>query len=306
MVTRADIERAAELIGPYVRRTPVLDIELPDGRPVTLKLECLQHTGSFKTRGAFGRMLSAQVPPAGVIAASGGNHGLGVAYAAGRLGVRAEVFVPEISAPVKVDRLRRLGAIVTQTGDRYAAALAAARERVAATGALEIHAYDQPEVQAGQGTLGREFEAQAPDLDTILVAVGGGGLLGGLPAWYGDRVRLVAVEPRLIPTLAAALDAGEPVDVDVAGVAADSLGATRISAATLTAARANGVRSVLVEDADIVAARLLLWNEARVVAEPGGATALAALTSGAYRPEPGERVGVIVCGANTNPADLVR
>jgi threonine dehydratase len=275
------------------------------GHPVTLKLEHLQHTGSFKPRGTFNRLLSHAVPDAGVIAASGGNHGLAVAYAARELGVPAEVFVPETSSPVKVRRLAAYGARVTQVGRQYAEAYAASVERAAASGALAVHAYDDPEVQAGQGTVGLELSEQAPEVDTVVVAVGGGGLVGGIAAWYAGSVRVVAVEPRGAATLAGALAAGRPVDVDVAGVAADSLGARRISALTLETAVATGVRSVLVDDKAIMHARQLLWDELRLAVEPGGAAALAALTSGAYQPAPDERVAVVVCGANTDPVDLV-
>jgi threonine dehydratase len=300
MPTPDEIAEAADRIAAHIRTTPV--VRTAD---LTLKLECLQHTGSFKPRGAFNRILSQPVPAAGVIAASGGNHGLAVAYAARRLGLPAEVFVPVTSSPVKVARLRGYGATVTQVGDRYSEAYEASRARAADTGALVVHAYDQPEVQAGQGTVGAELMAQSPGLDTIVVAVGGGGLLAGVASAYDGSARIVAVEPRTIPTLAAALDAGEPVDVDVTGIAADSLGATRISASALTVARRTGVRSVLVDDEAIVAARQWLWGDLRLAVEAGGAAAMAALRSGAYVPRRGERVGVIICGSNTDPSDLV-
>jgi threonine dehydratase len=300
-VTREDIEQAALRIAPYVRETPVLTLEdgafgLP-GR-LLLKLEFAQHSGSFKPRGAFNRLLSAAVPAAGVIAASGGNHGAAVAFAARRLGHRAEIFVPEIAAPVKVERLRRYGARVTVVGASYADALAASAARAAETGALVVHAYDQPEVVAGQGTLARELARQAPDLDTLLVAVGGGGLIAGIAAWYGGRTRVVGVEPERAPTLAAALAAGRPVDVEVGGVAADSLGARRIGTIALDIARRGVERVILVPDDAILAAQRALWEEARLVVEPGGAAALAALASGRYRPAEGERIGVVLCGAN--------
>jgi threonine dehydratase len=313
LATLDEIREAAARIEPHVRRTPVMRVEAAAfGAPVTLKLECFQHTGSFKPRGAFNRLLSAggvhgSIPGSGVIAASGGNHGLAVAYAARALGVRAEIFVPDIASPVKVERLRRYGAIVTQTGSRYAEALAASAIRADETGALVVHAYDQPDVHAGQGTVAWEVQQQCPDIDTIVVAVGGGGLLAGIVSWFAaSAVTIVAVEPVRIPTLSAALAAGHPVDVDVSGVAADSLGATRISAAALALSQAAGVRSVLVEDDAIMAARARLWDELRVAVEPGGAAAVAALygPAPAYVPEPGEHVAVIVCGANTNPADL--
>ena len=314
MATEAEIREAAERIAPYIRRTPAVRVERAAFGltvDVTLKLEHLQHTGSFKPRGAFNRLLSASVPTSGVIAASGGNHGLAVAYSARELGVVAEVFVPEIASPVKVERLRGYGAVVTQIGSRYSEALAASQLRAAVTGALVVHAYDMPEVHAGQGTVGLELDEQARGIDTrgidtVVVAVGGGGLLAGIASWFMGRVAIVAVEPKSIPTLSAALDAGHPVDVDVSGIAADSLGATRISAAALEIAQKAGVRSVLVDDADIVTARQRLWDELRLAVEPGGAAALAALMSSAYVPEPGENVAVIVCGANTDPGDLTR
>jgi threonine dehydratase len=305
VASRDEIHLAMERIRHRVRLTPVLPVETSAfGAPVTLKLECFQHTGSFKPRGAFNRLLSAPVPDSGVIAASGGNHGLAVAYAARELGIRAEIFVPEIASPVKVARLRGYGAIVTQTGSRYAEALHASTLRVAETGALVVHAYDQPEVHAGQGTVAYELDEQSPGLDTVIVAVGGGGLLAGVASWFGTRVRIIAVEPQRIPTLERALAAGEPVDVDVSGVAADSLGATRISAAALEIAVAAGVRPVLVADDAIMDARRRIWNELRIAVEPGGAAAVAAITSSAYVPGPGENVAVIVCGANTDPSDL--
>jgi len=309
MATEAEIREAAERIAPHVRRTPVVRVERAAFGltvDVTLKLEHLQHTGSFKPRGAFNRLLSASIPTAGVIAASGGNHGLAVAYAARELGVVAEVFVPEIASPVKVARLRSYGAVVTQVGSRYSEALTASQRRAAETGALVVHAYDMPEVHAGQGTVGLELDEQAPGIDTVVVAVGGGGLIAGVASWFMGRAAIVAVEPRSIPTLSAALDAGHPVDVDVSGIAADSLGATRISAAALEIAQKAGVQSVLIDDADIAAARQRLWDELRLAVEPGGAAALAALMSSAYVPEPGENVAVIVCGANTDPGDIAR
>lgn len=286
-----------------MRRTPVLAVEERRfGAPVYLKLEVLQHTGSFKPRGIFNRMLAADVPDAGVIAASGGNAGLAVAHAARELGYRAEIFVPESSPEVKIDRLRALGAEVTVTGAYYADALRASAERAEAGGALVVHAYDQPEVVAGQGTLGLELAAEVPGLDTVLVAVGGGGLVAGIAAALEGHCRVVAVEPERCPTLHDALAAGEPVDVTVGGVAADSLGARRIGRICFTVATRAGIHDLLVSDEAIVSAQQVLWEEFRVVAEPGGAAALAALLCGAYRPDPGERVAVVVCGANTDPA----
>lgn len=305
MIGPAEIEAAAARIAPHVRVTPVIRVEAAAfGVPATLKLECMQHAGSFKPRGAFNRILSSQVPAAGVIAASGGNHGLAVAFAARALGHRAEIFVPEISAPVKQQRLRELGAALTVTGRDYAEAFAACEARQRDTGALMVHAYDQPEVLAGQGTTAREFEAQSPGLDTVLVAVGGGGFAGGVAAWFEGRVRVVAVEPETSCALHAALAAGAPVDVTVSGLAADSLGARRAGALAFEVARRYVDRVVLVSDAQIRDAQRALWRELRVVAEPGGAAALAALATGAYRPAPGERVGVLVCGANCDPGSV--
>ena len=303
-----DIERAAARIAQHVRETPAMALErgaFGVAAPITLKLELLQHTGSFKPRGAFNRILSSPVPAAGVIAASGGNHGLATAFAARGLGHRAEIFVPEISAPVKIARLRDYGAIVNVGGASYAEAFAASEKRVKETGALVVHAYDQPEVLAGQGTVGREFERQAPGLDTILVAVGGGGLIGGVAAWYQGRTKIVGVEPQAAPTLARALEAGAPADVAVGGVAADSLGAKRVGNLMFAVARKHIERVVLVTDDAIRAAQRALWESLRIAAEPGGATAMAALLSGSYKPRADERVGVLVCGGNVDPSQLL-
>jgi threonine dehydratase len=309
MITRADVEEAAERVGGRVRRTPTVEVEpeaLGTRAPVLLKLELLQHTGSFKPRGIFNRVLGSRAAAKanGVIAASGGNAGLAVAYAAEQLGLHAEIFVPVSASPVKVARLRTLGAVVNVTGAHYADAFAASQERAAATGALVVHAYDQPEVAAGQGTLARELQDQQPGVDTVLVAVGGGGLIAGLATWLEGRARVVAVEPERCPTMATALERGEPVDVEVGGIAVDSLGARRVSEDALLACRRAGAVSVLVSDEAIAAARKLLWDRLRVAAEPGGACAVAALSAGAYRPSPGERVAAIVCGGNTDLAGL--
>lgn len=306
--TRFDIERAAERVGLRVRRTPVVELEsgaFGVAGEISLKLELLQHAGSFKPRGAFNRVLTSGVTDAGLIAASGGNHGLAVAYVARALGVPAEVFVPTSSSPVKIHRLHSYGATVTVGGDFYADAYVACQQRAAVSSALMVHAYDGFDTVAGQGTLARELDGQSPGIDTVLVAVGGGGLIGGVAAWYSGQAKIVAVEPDRIPTLAAALSAGRPVDVEVGGVAADSLGAARIGSVGYASVVAAGVDSVLVSDDAIIAARQLLWDELRLAAETGGATALAALTSGAYQPAAGERVAVIVCGGNTDPRDLV-
>ncbi len=304
MTSREDIQRAAERIAPYLRVTPTM--YLSGGAfgyegPLTLKFELMQCTGSFKPRGAFNKILSSSIPASGVIAASGGNHGAAVAYAARALGTHAEIYVPEISSPVKVARLREYGAEIHIVGEDYIAALAASNHRARQTGALVVHAYDQPEVIAGQGTTGMEFSKQAPDLDTVLVACGGGGFIAGIAAWFRGDVRVVGVEPERSPSLAMALVAGYPLEVEVGGVAADSLGARSVGALAFEIAQQFIERVVLVEDEAIRAAQRALWSEMRVIAEPGGATALAALHSGAYKPTPGERVGVLVCGGNTEP-----
>lgn len=304
MIVRGDVEAARARIGSRIRVTPVLEA---DGR--FFKLEQLQHTGSFKARGAFNRILAAaekgELPDAGVVGASGGNAGLAVAHAAGHAGAAAEVYVPENAPAVKVARLRALGARVVQVGREYAEAYEAGVKRAAETGALFCHAFDQPAVCAGQGTLALELEEQTGGVDTVLVAVGGGGLLAGIAAALEGRARVVAVEPRGCPSMHAALEAGRPVDVPVSGVGADSLGARRVGDIAFAVARRTGVDSVLVDGDDLVAARRELWNRYRVAAEHGPSAAYAALLTGAYRPAPRERVAVIVSGANTDPSDLV-
>ena len=279
------------------------------GIEVALKLEQLQHTGSFKARGALNRVRAAvergELGPAGVVAASGGNAGLAVAYAAAREGVAARVYVPTTAPAVKVTRLRELGAEVVQVGDRYALAYEAAVAHAEVAGALFCHAYDQPEICAGQGTLALELHEQLRGkVDTVLVAVGGGGLMAGVAAALEGRARVVGVEPSTVPTYAEALAAGKPVDVAVSGVAADALGATRLGAIAWAVAVRTGVRSVLVDDADVVAARRLLWEQHRLVVEHAAASVVAALLSGVYRPEAGERVAAVLCGANTATNDL--
>ncbi|MET9340948.1 threonine/serine dehydratase [Nonomuraea sp. NPDC003804] len=302
-VSYDDVLAAADRIRGRVLRTPVVEV----GEGLFLKLETLQHSGSFKVRGAFNRMLSAAVPDAGVIAASGGNHGLAVAYAARALGLRAEIFVPEVSSPVKVAGLRALGADVTQTGAIYSEAAEAAAKRAAETGALEVHAYDHPDVVAGQGTLGLELMEQTGGVDTILIAVGGGGFVAGVTVGSGASQGapvVVAVEPERCPTLHQALKEGRPVPVAVSGVAADALGASRLGDVAYGIVERAGVRSLLVSDDAIEAARRTLWAEYRIAAEHAGATAYAALLSGAYERAPGERVVVVLCGSNTDPATL--
>ena len=274
------------------------DFGLRDVR-LSLKLELLQHTGSFKARGAMTNLLLREVPEAGVVAASGGNHGVAVAYAAGRLGKPARIFVPRVCSPAKIERIRGYGADLVITGERYDDALVASREWAAESGALSVHAYEQRETLLGQGTTGLEFEEQDPGLDTLLVAVGGGGLIGGIAAWYAGRVRIIGVEPEKAPTLARALEAGRPVDAEAGGIAADSLAPKRVGEMMFPIAQRYVSRSCLVEDDAIAAAQRALWDVLRVVAEPGGAAAFSALLSGRYRPAAGERVGVLVCGGNT-------
>jgi threonine dehydratase len=302
-IGRAEIAATEALIRPYVRHTPVMQVDMADfGKvplPLALKLEGLQHSGSFKARGAFSNLLQRPVPAAGVVAASGGNHGAAVAYAAQRLGHAASIFVPNVTSPAKAERIKSYGAELVVAGERYADALAASEAFAARTGALQIHAFDQPETLAGQGTLGAEIEADLPDIDTLLVAVGGGGLIGGIAAWFAGRVKLVAVEPETAPTLHMALAAGRPVDAPAGGVAADSLAPRQVGALMFPLAKAFVTRSVLVDDEAIVAAQSALWNGVRVATEPGGAAAFAALLSGRYVPAPGERLAVLVCGANT-------
>jgi threonine dehydratase len=310
-VDRSAIALAASRIGGHVRRTPVVRIaggELGADRaaaPIALKLELLQHAGSFKPRGAFNRMLSTTAPAAGVIAASGGNHGAAVALAARQLGLRAEIFVPAPTPAAKVSRIASYGAQVVQVGATYAEALAACQERQRATGALEVHAYDHPDVVAGQGTVGREFELDAPELTHVLVAAGGGGLIGGVAAWYAGSATVISVEPVGCPALHDALLAGEPVPAPVGGLAADSLGARQVGAVMFPIARSYVSQAVLVPDTAIKSAQAWLWETLRIIAEPGGATALAALLSGRFRPPPDARVGVVVCGGNTDPGSVL-
>ena len=309
-ISRERIESAERLIRPYIRRTPVVDI---DGRdfglatgPIAFKLEYLQHSGSFKVRGAFTNLLTRPVPKAGVVAASGGNHGVAVAYAAMTLKVPAKIFVPSIASPSKIQRIRDSGADLVVGGERYADALAASERWAAQSGALVIHAFDQVETLLGQGTLGREWQAQAGDLDTLLVAVGGGGLIGGIASWYAGSIKIVGVEPEASPTLYKAFEAGRPVDAPVGGIAADSLGPKRVGERTFPIAKRHVSDVVLVSDDAIRGAQEALWSTVRIVAEPGGAAAFAALHSGRYRPHPGERVGVLVCGGNTTAVDFSR
>jgi len=305
-VTRERIAAMEPRIRPYIRHTPVLRVDMADfdrtPLAVDLKLECLQHSGSFKARGAFTNLLERPVPKAGVVAASGGNHGAAVAYAAMRLGHKATIFVPEVSPAAKLERIRSYGAELVVVGARYAEALAASERFAEQTGALQVHAFNQEETLVGQGTLGLEIESDLPEIDTLLVAVGGGGLIGGIAAWFAGRIRIVAVEPEGAPTLHRAFEAGRPVDAPAEGIAADSLAPKRVGDMMFPIAEAFVERSILVSDDDIIAAQKALWNRVRIISEPGGAAAFAALLSGCYEPASGERVAVLVCGANANPA----
>jgi threonine dehydratase len=297
------------LIRPYIRRPPLVAVDAADfglpSSPLYLKLEFMQHSGSFKARGAFANLLLRNVPSAGVVAASGGNHGVAVAYAARQLGVQAAIFVPSITSPAKVERIRAYGAETVVGGDRYADALAASQQRIAKTGALGIHAFDQIETLLGQGTVGLEIEADAHDADTLLLAVGGGGLIGGVASWLGGRMRIVAVEPDGAPTLHAAFAAGRPVDAPAGGIAADSLAPKRVGDLAFPIIQAHvEPEVVLVTDDEIRQAQVALWNVLGIVAEPGGAAAFAALLSQRYRAAAGERVAVLVCGGNTTAVNF--
>ena len=308
MIGPTDIADAHTRIKPHVRRTPVLELEagaLGLGHPLVLKLEQLQVTGSFKARGAFNALLARPVPSVGVAAASGGNHGAAVAFAARALGHPARIFVPDWADPVKAERIRGFGAEVVAVPGSFEKTLAALEAFVAETGALAVHPFDQPETLAGQGTLGREIEEQCPGLDTLLVSVGGGGLIGGIAAWYDRRIRIVAVETRCTATLAAALATGPDAVIAPEGLAAGSLGAPRIGALPYAILAERVAAALVVSDAELVDAQRRLWEAARIFAEPGGVTALAALTSGRYRAAPGERVGVLVCGGNADPGWFV-
>lgn len=310
MITRSDVEAARARIGGRVRRTPLARVDADLGAQTWFKLEHLQHTGTFKARGAFNRILSASEEGGldanvGVVVASGGNAGLANAFAARALGVPATVYVPENAPSVKVEKLRTYGAEVVLRGQEYATAYEAAIEHARLTGAVYCHAYDQPAIAAGAGTLALEIlEDLSGAVDTIVVAVGGGGLMAGVAAATEGSARVIGVEPRTIPTLHTALSSGGPTDVSVSGIAADSLGARRIGDIAYAVATRTGVQSVLVDDDDIVRARRMLWDDYRMVVEHGAAASLAALVSGAYRPSAGERVVVVLCGANTDPATL--
>jgi threonine dehydratase len=302
-VTPQAIAQCERVIRPYIRRTPVIEIDggefgLP-ANTVSLKLELLQHSGSFKARGAFTNLLTREIPKAGVVAASGGNHGAAVAYAAMRLGKLAKIFVPSVSSPAKIQRIREYGADLAIEGDRYADALAASETWALQTGAMPVPAFDQNETIMGQGTVGFELDEQAPDIDTVLVSVGGGGLVAGIAAWYAGRIKVIGVEPFASPTLSKALEAGHPVDAEAGGLAADSLAPRRVGERVFPIVQKYARQTVLVSDDAIAEAQKTLWRALRIVAEPGGAAAFSAILSGAYRPGAGERVAVVVSGGNT-------
>ena len=311
MISRDSIGATYDTVRPWIRRTPVLRVGLSDLDParaglpeVTLKLEQLQCAGSFKARGAFANLLLRDVPAAGVVAASGGNHGVAVAYAAHRRGVPAKIFVPSVSAPAKMERIRQLGADLVVTGDRYADALAAAQEWTGSSGAMSVHAFDQPETLLGQGTLALELDGQASDLDTVLVPVGGGGLIGGIAAWFAGRVRVIGVEPDGAPTLTRARAAGQPADAPAGSVAADALAPRRVGELMFPITQAYVEDVVLVDDASILAAQQALWQAARIAAEAAASVGVAALLSGAYKPARDEHVAVVISGANLTPSQL--
>jgi threonine dehydratase len=313
LTTPNDIQAAHGRIAPYIRRTPLLETESPivGAPPISLKLECLQHSGSFKARGAFNNLLTRPPPTAGCATASGGNHGAAVAYAAQQLGLKASIFVPDIASPAKIGKIRAYGAEPVIGGAAYAEAQERCDAFVEASGAIKIHPYDAPATVAGAGTLALEWEEDLarfglPQLDTILVAVGGGGLISGVAAWFAGRAKVVGVEPEGSRALHAALAAGRPVDVEVKSIAADSLGARRVGGLNFAIAERFVSEVVLTPDAAIAEAQRRLWSDVSIVAEPGGATAYAALLSGAYRPERLERVGVLVCGANADLSAFAR
>jgi threonine dehydratase len=310
MISAQQIRSTYDVITPHIRRTPVIEVDGGDfgvSLPtLALKLESLQHAGSFKARGAFTNLLTRQLPEAGVVAASGGNHGAAVAFAAMKRKVPAKIFVPSVASPAKIQQITDYGADLVVGGERYAEALAASEAWVARSGAMPIHAFDQIETLLGQGTVGLELERQAAHLTTLLVAVGGGGLIAGISAWYQGRIKIIGVEPEKAPTLTRALEAGRPVDAEAGGIAADSLAPRRVGELVFPIIRRHINQTVLVSDDAIRDAQRSLWKTLRIVAEPGGAAALAALISGRYVPGPGERVGVLICGGNTTAVDFDR
>jgi threonine dehydratase len=310
LIDREQILKTYACIREHIRRTPVLAMSGSDfglgETPLVLKLELFQHTGSFKARGALTNLMMRNVPPAGVVAASGGNHGVAVAFAAKKFNVPARIFVPSVASPAKRQRIEEYGAKLVIAGERYADSLEASKLWQEKSGAMPIHAFDQMETLLGQGTVGLEIEEQAPELDTLLVAVGGGGLIGGIASWYRGKIKIVGIEPEAAPTLAKALEAGRPVDAEAGGIAADSLAPRRVGELMFPIAQKFVDRVLLVSDDEIRAAQEQLWKVARVAAEPGGATGLAALTSCKYVPAKGERVGVLICGGNTTAVDFSR
>ena len=311
MISRDDIRRCYDTIRPYIRRTPVIQVDLTEldesatALPVaTLKLEQLQCAGSFKARGAFTNLLLRKVPPAGVVAASGGNHGVAVAYAAHRSGVPAKIFVPTVSAPAKIERIRQLGADLVVTGERYAEALAAAQDWVRRSGAMSVHAYDQRETILGQGTLALELAEQVGEPGTVLVPVGGGGLIAGIASWFAGTARVVGVEPDGAPTLSYARAEGRPADAPAGSVAADALAPRQVGELVFPITQSYVDDVVLVDDESILAAQRALWQAFRIAAEPAASVGIAALLAGAYKPEPGEHVAVVISGANMSPSQL--
>ena len=317
VISPDQIEAMYGRVKPHIRRTPVIEVDGADFDlklgGLAFKLELLQHAGSFKTRGAFANLLTRKVPAVGVVAASGGNHGAAVAFAAMKLGVPAKIFVPSVASAAKIEQITGYGAELVIAGERYADALAASELWVAQTGAMAIHAFDQVETLLGQGTVGLELEQQSATgpggeggLDTLLVAVGGGGLIAGIASWYQKKMNIVGVEPEAAPTLTRALEAGHPVDAESGGIAADSLAPRRVGELVFPIVQRYVSRTVLVSDAAIQAAQKMLWKRLRIVAEPGGAAAFAALLAGQYVPRPDERVGVLLCGGNTVAVDFSR
>jgi threonine dehydratase len=312
-ITLEHIRATERLIRPYVRTTPILEVPGSDFdlavEHVLLKLELCQYGGSFKARGAFANLLSREVPPVGVVAASGGNHGLAVAFAAHRLGLPTKIFVPSVASPVKIAKIRDYGAQMEIAGDCYADAFSASRRWALRSGALEVHAYDSIETLLGQATLGLELDRQARDIDTLLIAVGGGGLIGGAAAYFAlsapvQRVKVVGVEPESAPTLTYALKAGRPVDSPAGGIAADSLAPRQVGELMFPIAQQSVEQVVLVSDEAIHNAQEALWDRLRIVSEPGGAAALAAVLSGRYVPTPSERIAIVLCGANTTAVNF--
>ena len=308
IIDRGSIAQTERLIRPHVRRTPIIEVDAADfglaAARLSFKLELLQHAGSFKTRGAFVNLLTREIPLAGVVAASGGNHGAAVAYASMKLGIPAKIFVPTISSPAKVQRIRDYRAELVVTGNQYADALAASEVWAKQAGALSIHAFDEHETLLGQGTVGLEMEEQSADVDTLLVSVGGGGLIAGIAAWFGGNVRVVGVEPEAAPTLSMALKTGGPVDAPAGGIVADSLAPRRVGTLVYPIAKQHVDHVVLVPDYAMSRAQVVLWETLRVVAEPGGAAAFAALVSGRYEPRPGEHVGILLSGGNTTAVNF--